>query len=56
MESVINNYPYWKMRTFGGALFLVGMVVFAYNIIMTVAKADKSAETNGTPVVATGGR
>jgi cbb3-type cytochrome oxidase subunit 1 len=44
------------MRTFGGALFVVGMVVFAYNIIMTVVKAGKSTETDGTPAVATGGK
>ena len=56
MESVINNYPYWKMRTFGGALFVVGMVIFAYNIVMTVMNAGKSAESEGRPAVATEGR
>jgi cytochrome c oxidase cbb3-type subunit 1 len=56
MESVINNYPYWKMRTFGGALFTVGMVVFAYNIIMTAVNAGKSPESEAIPAVVTGGR
>ncbi len=56
MESVINNYPYWKMRTFGGALFVVGMVVFAYNIVMTVVNAGKTPEAAGKPAVATEGR
>jgi len=55
MDSVIYNYPYWKMRTFGGALFIAGIVVFAYNILMTAANAGK-APAEGKPAVATGGR
>jgi cytochrome c oxidase cbb3-type subunit I len=41
MESLLNNYPYWKMRSLGGAIFVTGMVVFAVNIFMTVAHAGK---------------
>jgi cytochrome c oxidase cbb3-type subunit I len=55
MESVINNYPYWKMRSVGGAIFVVGMVVFAFNIVMTAVNAGKSTQAEGKPVVA-GGR
>lgn len=56
MESVINNYPYWKMRTFGGALFVVGIVIFAYNIIMTAVNAGRTREPEAQPAVATEGR
>ena len=55
MESLINNYPYWKMRTVGGAIFVVGMVVFAFNIVMTAVNAGKSTQAEGKPAVA-GGR
>lgn len=47
MESVIANYPYWKMRTFGGFLFFIGLCIFAYNIIMTIVKAKKTAAVEG---------
>jgi cytochrome c oxidase cbb3-type subunit 1 len=50
MESVLNNYPYWKMRSLGGAIFVVGMVVFAYNIVMTAVKSgsdDRAAIAKG---------
>jgi cytochrome c oxidase cbb3-type subunit 1 len=56
MESLINNYPYWKMRTVGGAIFVVGMVVFAFNIVMTVVNAGKTPQAEGKPAVVTGGR
>jgi len=44
------------MRTFGGALFVVGMVVFAYNIVMTVVNAGKNIDTEVKAAVATEGR
>ena len=47
MESVTASYPYWQVRSFGGLLFFIGMCVFAYNIAMTIAKADKSAVAGG---------
>jgi cytochrome c oxidase cbb3-type subunit 1 len=50
MESVLANYPYWKMRTLGGLLFFIGLCFFAYNIIMTVVKSKSS------PVQASEGR
>ena len=46
-ESVIASYPYWKMRTFGGLLFFIGMCIFTYNIIMTILKAKKTAVAEG---------
>jgi cytochrome c oxidase cbb3-type subunit 1 len=53
MESLLNNYPYWKMRTVGGVIFVVGMVVFAINIFMTVARAGKASEAEAKPAVVT---
>ncbi|MGD0280809.1 MAG: cbb3-type cytochrome c oxidase subunit I [Dissulfurispiraceae bacterium] len=42
MDSVNASYPFWKMRTFGGALFFIGLCIFAYNIVMTIQKAKKN--------------
>ena len=32
-------YPFYFVRFLGGALFLVGMLVMAYNVIKTVSAA-----------------
>ncbi len=47
MESLMGNYPYWKMRTFGGLLFFIGLCIFAYNIVMTILRAKKTAVAEG---------
>ncbi|MBT9168786.1 MAG: Cbb3-type cytochrome c oxidase subunit CcoN1 [Syntrophomonadaceae bacterium] len=47
MESLIANYPYWKIRTFGGLLFFIGLCIFAYNIVMTAVKAKKAVAVEG---------
>ncbi len=39
-ETLVKNYPFWKMRTVGGAIFIVGMLFFVYNIYMTVRKGN----------------
>lgn len=38
MESVSASYPYWQIRTFGGIIFVVGMLLFLYNIYMTMRR------------------
>ena len=47
MESLLANYPYWKIRTFGGLLFFIGLCIFAYNIVMTAVKANKAVAVEG---------
>lgn len=37
VESVKVSYPYWTVRLVGGALFLVGMIIMAYNMFKTIA-------------------
>jgi cytochrome c oxidase cbb3-type subunit 1 len=38
IDTLDANYFYWLSRTIGGTLMDVGMVVFAYNILMTIRK------------------
>ncbi len=37
VESVKASYPFWTIRVIGGALFLVGMLLMAYNMFKTIA-------------------
>jgi cytochrome c oxidase cbb3-type subunit 1 len=37
VESVKASYPFWTIRVVGGLLFLVGMVIMAYNMFKTIA-------------------
>jgi cytochrome c oxidase cbb3-type subunit 1 len=37
VESVKATYPFYLIRFIGGSLFLVGMLVMAYNVIRTIA-------------------
>jgi len=37
VESVKASYPFWAIRFLGGALFLFGMLVMAYNMFKTIA-------------------
>lgn len=47
MESLVGNYPYWQLRTISGAIFIVGMLVFVFNFVMTVVKGKSSIRDNG---------
>ncbi|MGY6707786.1 MAG: cytochrome-c oxidase, cbb3-type subunit I [Rhizobiaceae bacterium] len=35
-ETVAAMYPYYIMRTFGGLLYLIGALIMAYNLYMTI--------------------
>ena len=37
IESVKATYPFWTFRLLGGLLFLVGMLLMAYNMFKTIA-------------------
>jgi hypothetical protein len=38
VESVAASYPGWIVRVLGGAIFLGGMLIMAYNVFMTIRK------------------
>ncbi|HZW22057.1 cbb3-type cytochrome c oxidase subunit I, partial [Noviherbaspirillum sp.] len=44
VESVKATYPYYVIRFAGGLLYLTGMVIMAYNTLMTVRGA-KAVDT-----------
>jgi cytochrome c oxidase cbb3-type subunit 1 len=46
VDSLVAMYPYYIARTFGGLLFLLGVIVACYNIWMTASTAQLSAETD----------
>ena len=51
VESVKGSYPFWAIRVLGGALFLSGMVIMAYNMFKTMA----GGKTEDMPVIAPAG-
>ncbi|OHC71313.1 MAG: cytochrome-c oxidase, cbb3-type subunit I [Rhodocyclales bacterium GWA2_65_20] len=38
VESVKATYPFWTIRIVGGALFLTGMIIMAYNMFKTIGQ------------------
>jgi cytochrome c oxidase cbb3-type subunit 1 len=44
METLVRNYPYWQMRTVAGLIFVVGMLFFVYNVLMTIKKGNDLAK------------
>ena len=51
VESVKGSYPFWAIRWLGGVLFLLGMLIMAYNMFKTMA----GGKTQDMPVVAAAG-
>jgi len=49
VESVKASYPFWTVRVVGGLLFLIGMIIMAYNMFMTMAGGRA---VNDAPVLA----
>ncbi len=47
VESVQAMHPYYMIRWLGGTLFLIGMLIMAYNVFRTV-NGPKTAEINDT--------
>jgi cytochrome c oxidase cbb3-type subunit I len=52
MEGLARNYPYWHVRALAGLVFLAGMVLFVYNVLMTIRKG-KAREVRPAPAAAT---
>jgi cytochrome c oxidase cbb3-type subunit 1 len=46
VESVEASYPGYFVRFLGGAIFLTGMLIMAYNVYMTVRQKDAVARDN----------
>jgi len=44
VDGVAASYPGWIVRVIGGAFFLIGMLIMAYNCWLTVRQA-KEADT-----------
>jgi cytochrome c oxidase cbb3-type subunit 1 len=47
IETLTGNYPYWHVRIVAGAIFAAGMLVFVYNVLMTIAKGKALAAKPG---------
>ncbi len=43
VESVVASYPGWIVRVLGGAIFLGGMLLMAYNVWKTITASDAKA-------------
>lgn len=47
VESVVATYPYYAIRLVGGILFLSGMLMMAYNVVITIqAGPDSDANSD----------
>ena len=44
METLVAIYPYLKMRAISGFIYLAGVVVFIYNLYMTLQKGKGSVK------------
>jgi len=51
VESVKGSYPFWAIRWLGGVLFLLGMLIMAYNMFKTMA----GGKVQDVPVIAPAG-
>jgi cytochrome c oxidase cbb3-type subunit 1 len=56
VEAVEASYPGYYVRALGGAIFLTGMLVMAYNVWRTVTSSDVAdeADVQATPLLRTG--
>ena len=43
LDGVSAMYPFWAVRLFGGAIYFVGIAVFAYNLYMTARPKPQAA-------------
>ncbi len=54
IETVMQIVPLYWVRALGGLLFIIGFIMFAYNIYMTIKLAPKEQAEKSTDVVLTG--
>ncbi len=51
-ETVAEMHPYYVLRAFGGALYLAGALIMAWNIYCTIQGRKREEEPMGAPVAA----
>ncbi|UFS71111.1 cbb3-type cytochrome c oxidase subunit I [Geomonas sp. RF6] len=44
METLVELYPYWHIRVLGGIIYLLGLLVFIYNITKTITGAAPAVQ------------
>ena len=52
VESVKATFPFYVIRLFGGVLYLAGMVIMAWNVVMTVRSGKPAPAVIPAPVAA----
>jgi cytochrome c oxidase cbb3-type subunit 1 len=52
VESVKATYPYYVVRLLGGVLYLSGMLIMAWNVVMTVRGGRAEDARIPAPVLA----
>ena len=52
VESVKATFPYYVVRLLGGLLYLSGMLIMAWNVVMTVRSGRAAEARIPAPVVA----
>ena len=52
VESVQAMHPFYVVRASGGALFLIGMLIMAYNLTKTIAQGKAAVDTIPAPAAA----
>jgi len=51
LESHIASYPGYFVRFLGGAMFLTGIIIMAYNTFKTLQKAKQEHDAKNEPLV-----
>ncbi len=52
IETVEAMHPFYVIRATGGLLFLIGAIIMAYNLWMTVRAGESATETSMQPAIA----
>jgi cytochrome c oxidase cbb3-type subunit 1 len=47
IETNLANVPFWLTRSTAGVIFLIGFVIFCYNVIMTARSAGRLQHQEG---------
>jgi cytochrome c oxidase cbb3-type subunit 1 len=47
IETLTGNYMFWHVRALAGVIFTAGMLVFVYNVLITIAKGKALAAKAG---------
>ncbi|MCK4840186.1 MAG: cbb3-type cytochrome c oxidase subunit I, partial [Desulfobulbaceae bacterium] len=43
METMVEMYPYWWIRAIGGLIYFAGIIIFVYNLVMTVRNGEPAS-------------